>query len=424
VSARASYWTAWRAGALKDLRRRRADPWALVGWLAVPFLVGGLITLISSGGSGGAAPTIPLLITNHDDSLVSEFLMGALDRGPKAGMLEVTPVEEAEGRARVTAGKASALLVIPEGFGDAVLREEPAVLQLWTNPAERIRPQIVETGLDILVESHFYLHRIFGEELQTLAASLDGDDPPESALVASLGGAVNDKIRALSPYLSQDLITVEAPPLAVGAAPPEDAPSFGLLLFPGIVMMSLLFTAQGLSEEFWRERELGTLRRLLSSPQGLRSFLEAKVTAGAVVFLVLNGLLLVVGFAYHGVPWRRLPVAMGWVLLAGVLFFLLLAMIQVHAPTRRAGGIITQLLIFPLMMVGGSFFPLEALPGFLARIGAWTPNGFVVEKLKGYLLGDFGATDLLIPVTVLGVAILLLFFLVARRTARAFAVVA
>jgi ABC-type multidrug transport system permease subunit len=416
--------TAYRAGVVKDLRRRARDPWAMMAWLALPLLIGGLITFITSGGSGGGTPSIPLLVTNHDDSFLSRFLMGALDAGPETGMLEVTVVEEEEGRARVTAGDASALLVIPAGFGAAVLKEEPATLQLWTNPAERIRPQIVETGLDLLAESHFYLHRIFGEELHTLSASLEGDGPPESALVAALGAAINDKIQDLSPFLSEDLITVEPPPPEASEEEAEDAPSFALLFFPGVVMMSLLFVAQGLSEEWWRERELGTLRRIKTSPLGLRAFLPAKVTAAVVLFLLLTGSLLALGFAYHALPWSRFPVALLWSLLAGVLFYLALSAIQLHTPTRRSGALLTQLLIFPLMMVGGSFFPLEALPTFLARVGAWTPNGFVGERLKGYLLGDYGSEALALPALVLAAVAGLLFLWTARRNARVFAAVA
>ena len=177
MSATPSYATALRAGVRKDLQRRRADPWALVGWLAVPFLLGGLLTFITSSGSGGKSsggpPKIPILLTNHDDSALSEFLLGALRQAPEDGALDVTVVEEEEGRARVTAGKASALLVIPAGFGQAFLKDEPTALQLWTNPAERIRPQIVETGLDLVADGHFYLHRLFGAELQEPDSSVE-----------------------------------------------------------------------------------------------------------------------------------------------------------------------------------------------------------------------------------------------------------
>jgi hypothetical protein len=37
--------------------------------------------------------------------------------------------------------------------------------------------------------------------------------------------------------------------------------------------------------------------------------------------------------------------------------------------------------LFPLLMAGGSFFPFEALPDWIAAIGRRTPNGFVADRL-------------------------------------------
>jgi ABC-type multidrug transport system permease subunit len=40
-----------------------------------------------------------------------------------------------------------------------------------------------------------------------------------------------------------------------------------------------------------------------------------------------------------------------------------------------------MLILFPLLMAGGSFFPLAVLPGWIAAIGRVSPNGFVADKL-------------------------------------------
>jgi len=42
--------------------------------------------------------------------------------------------------------------------------------------------------------------------------------------------------------------------------------------------------------------------------------------------------------------------------------------------------LLTMILLFPLMMMGGSFFPLDALPNWLADIGRLSPNGFVADR--------------------------------------------
>ena len=37
---------------------------------------------------------------------------------------------------------------------------------------------------------------------------------------------------------------------------------------------------------------------------------------------------------------------------------------------------------FPLVMAGGAFFPFEAMPEWLARIGKLTPNGWALARFK------------------------------------------
>jgi ABC-type multidrug transport system permease subunit len=39
------------------------------------------------------------------------------------------------------------------------------------------------------------------------------------------------------------------------------------------------------------------------------------------------------------------------------------------------------MLLFPLLMAGGSFFPMSVMPGWIAAIGRASPNGFVAHRL-------------------------------------------
>ena len=49
---------------------------------------------------------------------------------------------------------------------------------------------------------------------------------------------------------------------------------------------------------------------------------------------------------------------------------------------------LASLMVFPLMMIGGSFFPFEAMPAWMAAVGRWTPNGQAVARLKDILDGS------------------------------------
>ena len=49
--------------------------------------------------------------------------------------------------------------------------------------------------------------------------------------------------------------------------------------------------------------------------------------------------------------------------------------------TQNAASVVSMLILFPLLMAGGCFFPLAVLPGWIAAIGRTSPNGFVADRL-------------------------------------------
>ncbi|MDH3751322.1 MAG: hypothetical protein OEU40_12060, partial [Gammaproteobacteria bacterium] len=86
-------------------------------------------------------------------------------------------------------------------------------------------------------------------------------------------------------------------------------------------------------------------------------------------------------FLYHGVSWAKFPSSLVWVALSGVALFSWFAALQMLFSNQNTASVISSMLLFPLLMAGGSFFPLAVLPGWIAAIGRLSPNGFVVDKL-------------------------------------------
>ena len=76
------------------------------------------------------------------------------------------------------------------------------------------------------------------------------------------------------------------------------------------------------------------------------------------------------------------------------------------------------MVMFPLLMAGGSFFPTETMPGFMATIAQYTPNGRVIEPLKAYLTGEYGASGMFSNSGVIMLVALLLVLLAGRISAR------
>jgi ABC-type multidrug transport system permease subunit len=151
--------------------------------------------------------------------------------------------------------------------------------------------------------------------------------------------------------------------------------------------MSLLFMAQGISSDLWLENEQRTLHRVVTSPQRLSSFLLGKMTAGAIFMLLVCLIGLTIGYAYFRLSPATLPLATVWAAFSGTMLLTMMMVIQLLATSQRGGEILSLAIVFPLMMAGGSFFPFEAMPDWMAAVGRLTPNGWALEQLKSILIG-------------------------------------
>ncbi|MDH3339258.1 MAG: ABC transporter permease [Gammaproteobacteria bacterium] len=356
----------------KDLSRWRRDLLQTAIWLAIPLTIGGLITMLMSG--DGAQPHGVLLVADQDESFLSELIAGAYSAGDLGELISVEKTTVEEGTTRVNAGEASGLLIIPEGFGDAFLDAEAITLTLRTNPSQTILPGIITDVTEIVLDAGFYAQALFGDDIDSIQ-KLVGES--SDAAVAAIAVAIQNKIEIVAPRLFPPVINVAI----VEPPPSEPRPSFALLYLPGIVLMAVMFSSNGLASDFWVERDRGTLRRLVFSPGQLGSFVIGKALAAAVVIAIIGGLTLVLGFLYHGVSWTKFPSSLVWIALSGVALFAWFAALQMLFSNQNTASVISSLLLFPLLMAGGSFFPLAVMPGWIAAIGRLSPNGFVADRL-------------------------------------------
>lgn len=387
----------------KDLARWWQDRTAILIWLGIPFLVGGLITTLMDGGDG-AKPHGILLLVDEDDSLLSGLLAGAYTSGELGELITVEKVGLETGTERINAGEGSAMLLIPKGFGAAFLNEQPVVLTLKTNPSQRILPGIITDVTEILLDAGFYAQRLFGAEI---AAMTNFTSDISSVEVAALATSIYEKIELVAPNLLPLAIDLE-----IAAPPPAEArPPLALMFLPGVIMMAILFAANSLAADFWAERQDGTLRRLVSAPGRLGGFVAGKAVAVAVVIVIIVFITMSIGFIYHSVAWAEFMPSLLWLTISGVGLFAWFAALQMLFATQRKANLMTSILLFPLLMAGGSFFPLAVLPGWIATIGRIAPNGFVVDRMATELVTpgawsiDINSWLLVLLMTVTGLSV-------------------
>jgi len=220
-------------------------------------------------------------------------------------------------------------------------------------------------------------------------------------------------------YLFPPVIDVEAKSLDHEAGQPK--PSITQLFLPGILFMALVFMSEGLSSDVWRERDQGTLRRSACTPAATGALLGGKLLAAAALMLGSSFIVLLAGMIYLSLPLTKLPLLLCWSVCSGLTFLLMLQLIQMYASSQRAGSVLTNSIAMPLLFVGGSFFPFEFMPAWMAAIGRYTPNGWALAKLKDILAGRETVATLALAFAAIAVIGAVLYFLNLRRLRGVFA---
>lgn len=400
----------------KNLLRILASPWTLAIWIGVPLLVGALLSGVM-GGPGGTTPKVHLLVADQDQSVLSGALTDMLASDRFGEMLILEPVSVEDGHAILDDGRASAMLVVPVGFQSNFLTSTPQDIRLFVNPLQSILPEMAEELTRMIADFGSYAQQAFGEELKAIhSISQDPESDTAQAEARDTAVAAIGKLARIAPALRNAPIEV-----AVMTTEGASEATFLMLFFPGLLMMTVIFAAQGLAEDIWAEREMGTLRRLQSASTSAAAWLAARLASSGLVLVAVLLPLALAGFVLLGLPFAYLPLVVVWSALAGLMLMQLASVVQVMAPTRKAGALFSTLVFFPLLLVGGSFFPFENMPGFLAAIGRATPNGMMLEPMKHWLIGTGTLADFALPLTFAVLASLVLHALIAWRLRAGFA---
>ena len=359
----------------KDWARMRHEPSQLVIPLGIPLVLAVLMSLVF--GRAPAAPQGRLLVADEDHSIASTRFLDGFRREPLSKMIVIENVARDTGRARIDRGDASAFLLIPKGLQQAFLLNLPYRLELVTNPAQRILPQIIEETLGIAVDAGTYFRR---------------------------GG---------SPLIELENVVLR-----------EQKPerSFAAVFLPSSLFMGLLFLASGAAADIWKERTAGTLRRIAASPIPMYSYLIGRVVFIALLYIVVAFAGLAAAQRLAGLPVANLPAAALWIAFAGTVFYLFFLWIAVQPATQRAASVLANLIIFPLAMLGGCFFPFEWMPAWMATVGKLTPNGWALSQFKTILEGTTDPVHLAASTVLLAAFSSRAFLFTVRRLRSVFAV--
>ncbi len=172
-------------------------------------------------------------------------------------------------------------------------------------------------------------------------------------------------------------------------------------LVPGIIAMSILFTAIFSGIEIIWDRQFGFLKKTLVAPISRFEIMLGRTLGGATIAVIQGIIVLILsfftGFRLQGVG--MLLLALVFMILIAILFTALGIAIASVLQDMQGFQLIMNFLVMPIFFLSGALFPMQGLPEVMATITSFNPLTYGVDGLRGTLINGshFGlATDFLI----------------------------
>ncbi len=177
-----------------------------------------------------------------------------------------------------------------------------------------------------------------------------------------------------------------------GGASPANALGVAFIdfLFPGILGMTVLFTALFSAVSIVWDREFGFLREVLVAPVSRVAVALGKVAGGATVAMFQAAIIMLIG-PILGVHYDLLKVVL--MLLIALLTAAVIASLGIlfaaRQKTMEGFQVIMNFLLFPMLLLSGAFFPIVAGPGagaVLRAVEQIDPLAYGVDAMRQILL--------------------------------------
>ncbi|PMS17812.1 ABC transporter permease [Trinickia dabaoshanensis] len=161
-------------------------------------------------------------------------------------------------------------------------------------------------------------------------------------------------------------------------------------IFPGVIGLSLMFTAISAAVGIVHDRQTGMLAALLVSPVSRFEIACAKIVGGAAVAWVQSLLLLpfapAIGIGLTAANLAELLAAMAFAALAFSALGLTLAL-----PFRSVivFPVVSNALLLPMFFLSGALYSLDLAPDWIRFAAAYDPAAYGIDLMRGVMTRQF-----------------------------------
>jgi ABC-2 type transport system permease protein len=400
----------------KEIQLMLKERGSLAIFFLLPLLLGAMMGSLNIMTNSSEEATILLHVCLVNEDADGAFGIEVAKAIESIEELEVATYDtSAQAEEQVAQGEAAAAILIPADFSQDIYTHTPTAIEVIVDPGEPESASIV-TGIMNHVVAEV---TVWGEVQYGIRTVLD-----ESG---ALAGAGPEQSRAVEAQTLGVIMTAldemrRTPVIAVvnedleGAQVEGWIEIFFAMMFPGLTVMFIFFGVGWLAPALLRERETGTLRRLLAAPIPRGAIIAGKMLAFMLLACMQVVVLFSVANILYNMPLGKSPVAL--VTLTLIVAFVSTAlgvMVAALAKSSSQADSVGMLLGFVLAGLSGCIgakTPATRSGGFLGVISNLTPHGHALDAYYRILAENGTLVDILPRMGILlGMGIV--FFLIA-----------
>jgi ABC-2 type transport system permease protein len=207
---------------------------------------------------------------------------------------------------------------------------------------------------------------------------------------------VNDRMRIVTalvqPFLFLFVLGGGLQQLASAGTHGVDLKTF---IYPGILCMTVMFTAMFSAASIVWDREFGFLREMMVAPVRRSSIVIGKCFGGATVATFQGLIVLAVAWTVH-VPYS-LGLVVGVLALQLLLAFAITAFglaVAIRIKTMQSFMGVMQMIIMPMYFISGAMFPAAGLPAWLTVLNRVDPLAYAVDPMRRLVFGKLNISPI------------------------------
>ena len=330
------------------------SPGSVFWTIAFPVM---LILIFGAIFAGNDISSYDLYVQDNDGTPASQLYIDGLDA---TGVLNIHDVPANEDvNSYIERNSVVSMLVIPQGFGQALLTNQSVELTLRQD-------------------------------------NTAGSSMAVRTAVNAVTQQANNEITG-----GRDVITVQQ-----GSIVSEDFSYIDFFLPGTIGLMVMMIAVQSIVGYQTRYRNNGIFRKLATTPMTNAEWLIGMMLWMMVMVAITVVAIMVTGMLAYNVNMSIDLMSIAIIVAATVLFTAIGMIISQFVKDEEVAGTAAGAITFPMMFLSGSFFPLESMPDYLQAFAQVLPLTYVNNGLRDAMVygNASGAMDNLLIVIVMALA--------------------